>query len=331
MTQHIKIYDAHFVGIDNTRVNAAPLAFMTPHEDNAAGEKRQTTVKEWLYGYSHDASRGLTDKMTKDKELKTVPNRAQAGFRIVDAVSRATNKVARIVDPNGFEVEISIANLIDLLLAAIVDKGEIKCECIWVRMGSQNWLLRSDDPRVVESRQAAKTAVKAKRVRVNHKIGDVIENAYGHYLYIGQFDVQYVIATGKIKTRRAWGEKAPSKISAAGIGAGRMHVYMCRKYASDGSYSYHDGIDLRKTKMTARQIVDQDLEAGPVVDDQKYFTVDFYSTMTYDESQTLYKNDIKGATLGKGRWETSVVRLAVDGFLHEVNPRHIPFNKAFIW
>lgn len=61
-----------------------------------------------------------------------------SGFKIAKSVSRRTtsNKLWRVLDPRGFELEISTGNFEQLLMEATVIKGDIMGNCVWV--GNKN-------------------------------------------------------------------------------------------------------------------------------------------------------------------------------------------------
>lgn len=72
----------------------------------------------------------LLDENIKPKILNNDP---LIGFKIVDTVTRCStsNKLWRISDPRGFELEISTANMEEILMTGVVDRGVIVGECIW--------------------------------------------------------------------------------------------------------------------------------------------------------------------------------------------------------
>lgn len=332
MTATLKLFDEHFVGINHERddVTAGPLAFMTPYEDNTAGRKRRESVRQWLYGYYYNPN---TKKDESKRETKIVKNIPSTEFRVVDFADRwsTSNKLARIYDPNGFEVEISIANLIDLMLTTTVDRGAIKTECVWVREGANNRLMRTDDPLVEQARENMTPQGKPKRVRLDHEIGDIIENSYGQYLYLGYFDVNYVVASGEVKddaeyraqhdrimgsnTSWLWGSRFEprnmiGKDSGADVSIGKRHVY--REYDEDPRYRHRDYLLIRKKKMTAQRVVNSAAELVPEITPQSYFRCE--ETQYYDATRTLLGERSKhyydyGRRLGQDVWETSVVRL----------------------
>ena len=60
-------------------------------------------------------------------------NGARDSFKIVDTVTRysTSNKLWRILDPYGFELEISTANMEEIIMGGVIDRGEIIGQCIW--------------------------------------------------------------------------------------------------------------------------------------------------------------------------------------------------------
>ena len=78
--------------------------------------------------------------------LDEVPNEPRAGFRITRMISRGgswsgSNKVVRIEDPRGFELEISVDNLVKAMSTTTFTDGVCQEECVWGRDGANNVLL----------------------------------------------------------------------------------------------------------------------------------------------------------------------------------------------
>lgn len=188
----MKIFKKNYVGIDKTRedITDAPLAFLTPYEDNAAGKKRRDSVDNWLYSwYQRDE-----DKDKDKKEAIVVDNIPQSGFKVVDVAERWTtsNKMARIVDPNGYELEISIANLVDLMLYGLIDKGEIMTECVWGREGPNNRLIPVDSDLYKNALQEGQT--------LDPVVGDIVVGAHNkRYIYLGRQHMQWIARAGTLE------------------------------------------------------------------------------------------------------------------------------------
>lgn len=138
----IKFYDQLYVGIqkrqdwdrkkwayEKTDIN---LGFATPYENNAAFQKRKYTVDSWA---------------GKEGKFETIDNKPINGFTVMKTVSRysTSNKLFRIMDPRGFQLEISAENLFQLIDTCTVEKGEIKDELIWGRDGQNNVLVTTDN------------------------------------------------------------------------------------------------------------------------------------------------------------------------------------------
>lgn len=140
-----------------------PLAFATPNGTDKAFEKRKETVDSWCGNGTErrprsDASGGwVRDEkgyviydtvvvgMTKPQ---VISNDVISGFSLDRAIERSVtnNKVFRITDPRGFQLEISADNFVDIVLNCKIDKGEILGDFVWGRKGGTNFLTRTDHP-----------------------------------------------------------------------------------------------------------------------------------------------------------------------------------------
>lgn len=149
----IKIFNEHYVGFkslqrsipidpememgaDNRKLEEYVLAFLTPYEKNAAGEKRQKTVDNWARGWGSD------DKLPS----KILKNEMQSGYKLSEEVRRTYwgggNVVWRVVDPRGFEFEISSSNFAKIIEdVGVLPGGEIPGKCILGRCGAENILI----------------------------------------------------------------------------------------------------------------------------------------------------------------------------------------------
>lgn len=78
-----------------------------------------------------------------------------AGMVLGDSVSRWTtqNKLFRVLDPRGFEVEVPTGNVSTLLNYCTVVKGVIQEECVWGREGGSHILLPVTSEPYVEARK----------------------------------------------------------------------------------------------------------------------------------------------------------------------------------
>ena len=158
----------------------APLAFLVPYEDNAAGKKRMDSVDSWMTNSWHSTSMDPRPGLIVD-------NKPMKGFKIVGFASRwsTDNKTARISDPRGFELEIYIPNLVALIQDTTIVNGVIQDQLIWAREGANNALIsiHSED---------YKTAWFEGDV-LDPVAGDIVRDSKGiTYQYLGKLAFDFV-------------------------------------------------------------------------------------------------------------------------------------------
>lgn len=151
---------------DRKKILQLPLAFAHDYEPNKKGwDKKKQTQLKWAYGqiwgdgfeeradgiYVHEyewrkpegvpgkyaqSVRHLVSSTRVEEYLqpRVIKNDPVSGFKISHSVSRSStsNKVWRIQDPRGFELEISTNNMEDILMNQGVVKGEIQGTYLWV-------------------------------------------------------------------------------------------------------------------------------------------------------------------------------------------------------
>lgn len=176
----MKYFEENYVGYI-IRNGEAPLAFLTPYEDNVNGKKRQESVNNWIkYNSNFRGAKKFGPEIIK--------NEPRTGFKIVGSSSRwsTSNKHARIYDPEGYQLEITIENLIELLQEVTVEKGRIKDKMIWLRNGANNYLSLYDSERY-------KKATNPKREKaISYNIGDVGKDSYNNeYQYLGKVNIEF--------------------------------------------------------------------------------------------------------------------------------------------
>lgn len=130
-----------------------PLGFLQPWNHKKSDDKKHVTQREWAYrGYindfkcrEHNGHLWISGwkwensvKIHVDEEVDPQPmvydNVPMGGFKIQRSVSRysTSNKLWRILDPRGFELEISTGCMDELIQAATIFKGGlIDAECVW--------------------------------------------------------------------------------------------------------------------------------------------------------------------------------------------------------
>lgn len=178
------------------------LGFVTPYEENAAGRKRQDTVKRWANerNYTHIKQDDGTWKYElKEKpdhlKEKIIDNTPREGFVLAEEVRRTYwgggNVVWRIVDPSGFEFEISSANLARIITeVGLLPGGKIPGKCVYGRLGKDNILIPEGTELWNRSfKDAEELERKSKTVgRTLVVPGAVCEMKTGdHMVYLGQF------------------------------------------------------------------------------------------------------------------------------------------------
>lgn len=183
----MKIFKQSFVGIKPNieKGEVAPLAFLVPYEDNAAGRKRIETVDLWLNGHRYYNNEPKI-------EGKIYDNTPMTGFKIVGWADRwsTDNKTARILDPRGFMLEIYIPNLVAIIQDTTIVNGEIKDELIWAREGANNALIST------KSEEYKRAWFEGKILTPS--VGDIVRDGKGiEYQYLGKRQYSYIGKTQK--------------------------------------------------------------------------------------------------------------------------------------
>jgi hypothetical protein len=75
------------------------------------------------------------------------------GFSFGNSVTRysTSNKFVRVSDPRGFVLEISIANMCEIIDEHTIVKGDIEGSFVWGRENANNVLISANDPKYIES------------------------------------------------------------------------------------------------------------------------------------------------------------------------------------
>jgi len=148
----------------------APLGFITPDGNDSASLKRKQTVDNWV------KQRYYTQKDVKTLAPVVLKNVPLSGYKLTSDI-RNTNYGGydkwRILDPRGFELEITSGNLASLINYTTIEQGEIHGDCIWGRFGSNNVLLsvNSDDYKEALAATVVKNSSESwKNVKPGYKI-----------------------------------------------------------------------------------------------------------------------------------------------------------------
>ena len=278
------------------KTSGMPLGFMTPGGTNAQARKRIQTVKDWtgIGGSSYEHAGPLEwDQFEIDhpdavlqgdnseseffrnksylvpntegrdyKVLDEAPNEPQFGFRITKSVARygwnGGNKLVRIEDPRGFELEISVANLVKIMSTTTFIDGVCQEECVWGRDGAANVLLPINSEPYREARETTKVR-KTKGISLRDiTIGDFVKTKETTYapgftgMYMGAY---YVYSAGAL-------EKQPDPRYRGGMGdkgwedrnkmVRRVRRYvLCQFDRENDTKTYHAFSKLEIVKRTA--------------------------------------------------------------------------------
>lgn len=154
------VYDGCTHDIHGRAVPASygpPLGFLQPWNPKKPDDKKHQTQRDWAYnGYIHNfqcrevnghlwisGSRyewlnGKSELVNVDEPADPQPmvydNDPLSGFKVQHSVSRysTSNKLWRILDPRGFELEISTGCMETLIENATIFKGGlIDAQCVW--------------------------------------------------------------------------------------------------------------------------------------------------------------------------------------------------------
>lgn len=133
-------------------------------EPTSAFLKRQCTVIGWG---------------GKEGVYETLSNTLTSGFKIINVVSRHStdNKLFEVVDPRGFILQISSANLMHLVEKCVLNKGVVETPLIWSDKGC---LLTEEDMKIAEEYEKS-VAEEAFIDTKDIPIGSRIEYKEGHY------------------------------------------------------------------------------------------------------------------------------------------------------
>lgn len=216
----IKIYNQLYVGFqprfrrsENADISSTQvkLAFVTPYENNSAGQKRIDTVERWAVTNGRwvpkaDGSGQEYIREPKADEYKSViiDNIPTAGFKLAEDIRRTYwgggNVVWRIESPLGWEFEISSSNLARIITdCGIASGGEILGKCIFGRMGKDNILIPEGSDLWEKSVKDAETIdARSKTVSANEVVvGSICTMKNGESMtYMGRFYVTMLYGNG---------------------------------------------------------------------------------------------------------------------------------------
>lgn len=202
INHNIKIPEKHYVTFQGREKNV-PIAFLTPFGTDSAAKKRMATADNWSIGWGRSKAK---------IDPKTINNVLMSGFKVAHSVSRysTSNVVWRILDPRGFELEISSPNMSDLIGITTIEQGEIQDRCIWSRQGANNVLLTENDPVYLQAIENSERIEKKVSLR-DVKIGNTVVLSNGT---IGQYMGCFHLVSMSYGDRY-YGRNDPAKIEIA--------------------------------------------------------------------------------------------------------------------
>lgn len=157
------------------------LAYMTYYKEDKAFEKRKETGTSW----SGSSEEGVI-----------CANKPLEGFIVGQSVSRysTSNKLFRVMDPRGFEVEIPTDNLAMLLQSCTITNSVVQEKCVWGREGSNHILLNEgSEPYKAAMENMDKLAHEVIKPK-DHVVGDVLKTSDSWlFLYLGKVKITYEI------------------------------------------------------------------------------------------------------------------------------------------
>jgi hypothetical protein len=183
MLSTIKIPEKVYVGFQGRRSeDEVPLGFMTPYTTDQAGVKRRASVDNWAKGYYSNTEKTFNSVILDNKPM--------IGFKIGRDIRRSGGwngsgaSYVRVADPRGFELEITIENLVMCMSSNLVDNGEIIQECVWGRDGNRNILLPTNSEPFkdsVQTKAKLDTVISLRQVKPGDEIA-LITGETGIYL-----------------------------------------------------------------------------------------------------------------------------------------------------
>ena len=189
----MKFFEKMYVGFQRARYHNSEtprlLGFAVPQGTTKAEKNRMSTVDRWS---------------GKEEPSRVIDNKPSRGFKLLEVVSRysTSNKLFRVLDPRGFELEISSDNLLELAMNSTIVKGEIVEECVWAQHNGV-YLMPTSDERYkfwVKGLNKPKSKIEAGKYYVN--VGNLLSvfrfEGIFHHTYL---DVRYFATDVEKSTR----------------------------------------------------------------------------------------------------------------------------------
>ncbi len=184
-------YDKFYVGIrasEKCVKGDENLAFLTQMTGDASFEKRKKTVDEWC------GNNRWSGREADPSVKKIIDNSPTHGFTLDKNVSRwsTSNKLIRVLDPRGWQFEISIANLADLLQYTTIVKGVIQEELVYCKTGGSIAIAARD-----KTIELNKTTKKVKIEAL--KPLDIFWYQKSRFIYLGEWALHKLICAANVE------------------------------------------------------------------------------------------------------------------------------------
>lgn len=131
----IKIPEQHHVAFAGNSMGL-PVGYMTRFGTDSVSKKRMQAIEYQVY-------RGKTEGII---EPKTFENKPMSGFKFGKATTRTHGwgkgtVTWTVEDPRGFQLDISSANLAQIMSCSTIENGEIIDKCVWGNLRNENVLI----------------------------------------------------------------------------------------------------------------------------------------------------------------------------------------------
>jgi hypothetical protein len=232
----IKLFEKVYVGFQKRNTESgSPLGFLTPWGEDAAARGRMATVDKW------SASSKLQSVV-----LDNIP---VSGFRVSDSARRngwnGGNTVIQIEDPRGFELQITVDNMIQIMSGNLILDGEIKVPCVWGRDGKDNILLPTNSEpymNAIENTERLKQTFSMRSVKLGNKIE----------LKDGRVGIYYGAYHQVIRKHYSDNVKGVRQFEKVGIDENKVHLVHITE--NKAITDFNPNLEVLKTVKVSRQI-----------------------------------------------------------------------------
>jgi hypothetical protein len=287
----IKLFDKLYVGFQKRNTESgSPLGFLTPWGEDAASKGRMATVDKWA-----------SSSKLKSIVIDNVP---VTGFRISDHARRGGwrggSTVIQIEDPRGFELQITVDNMIQIMNNNICVNGEIQIPCVWGRDGKENILLPiNSEPyeNAMENTERLKQTVSMRSVKIGNKIemkDGRVGIYYGAYYQIMR-DIDTKTSYVPFSSTRSMLSTTIQKMK---LSKDKLHaVYVLENKARD---DFKPRIEMMKSIKVARMLDDStitNVEAECQINDEFLISADYRTCIGYVSTDKFeFKIEIEPVT-----------------------------------